>query len=80
MVLQVCQDLNLAEERCKLRAIEGIIDSLDGHRGHGPRVEEPLGLTHVHAAKVSTAQQLAYLEFGPFSKGINFFYVFLEIQ
>ena len=65
MVLQVCQDLDLAEERRELWAIEGIVDSLDGHLRHGPRVEETFGFTHVHAAKISAPQELANLEFGP---------------
>ncbi len=56
MVLQVCKDLDLAEERRELRPIEGIVDSFDGHLCHGPRVEEALGFTNVHAAKISAAQ------------------------
>ena len=63
VVLQVCQDLHLAEERRQLRPVERVVDGLDGDLRHGAGIEKAFSLADVHAAEVATAQQLADLEF-----------------
>ena len=74
VVLQVCQDLHLAEERRQLRPVERVVDRLDGHLRHGTRIEKALGVADVHAAEVAAAQQLPNFEF--WSDGENIIWYF----
>ncbi len=63
VVLQVCQDLHLAEERRQLRPVERVVDGLDGDLRHRAGIEKALSLADVHAAEVAAAQQLSDFEF-----------------